>query len=464
METSAEDPLHDKSSEKAYNNRYIILAIVLTGTFMSLMNSNIVNVALPNITNYFNVSIAQSQWIVTSYFLTVTAMFLIFGRISEYTGKVKLFILGFVVFTLGSLFCGLSASLDQLIFFRILQALGASMVFSISTAIIMDVFPDSEKGRALGYQASVIAIGLIIAPSLGGVIVDWLGWAYVFFVNIPIGIVGLVSALKYLKIEEHKSDNLNMDWMGSSMFVVLMVSLILFMGDLSNGGGVLALICGSIFLLSLVTFILRESNCKEPLLDLTIFKAKSFIKPAMGLILFFIASNMINIIYPLYFEDVWNWRATEVGLTMMIMAVAMFLVSPVSGWIYDKYKFRNLSSLGVLITGLTTLLFAYMLLIGNIMGAMISLALIGVGCALFMVPNNTDVMSSLPQKTNVLSSVTATFRNFGAFLGVALATTLTSLSYSSHLGLGLSAGTMMVGIFFGIGGIYLVSAIVVYKN
>jgi EmrB/QacA subfamily drug resistance transporter len=401
---------------------------------------------------------------VTSYFLTVTAMFLIFGRISEYTGKVKLFILGFVVFTLGSLFCGLSASLDQLIFFRILQALGASMVFSISTAIIMDVFPDSEKGRALGYQASVIAIGLIIAPSLGGVIVDWLGWAYVFFVNIPIGIVGLVSALKYLKIEEHKSENLNMDWMGSSLFVVLMVALILFMGDLSNGGGVLTLICGSIFVLSLFIFILRESNCKEPLLDLTIFKAKSFIKPAMGLILFFIASNMINIIYPLYFEDVLNWRATEVGLTMMIMAVAMFLVSPVSGWIYDKYKFRNLSSLGVSITGLTTLLFAYMLLIGNILGAMISLALIGVGCALFMVPNNTDVMSSLPQKTNVLSSVTATFRNFGAFLGVALATTLTSLSYSSHLGLGLSAGTMMIGIFFGIGGIYLVSSIVVYKS
>ncbi|SCG86691.1 MFS transporter [Methanobacterium congolense] len=464
METSAEDPAHDKLSETTYNNRYIILAIVLTGTFMSLMNSNIVNVALPNITNYFNVSIAQSQWIVTSYFLTVTAMFLIFGKISEYTGKTKLFILGFVIFTLGALFCGFSASLDQLIFFRILQALGASMVFSISTAIIMDVFPDSEKGRALGYQASVIAIGLIIAPSLGGVIVDWLGWTYVFFVNIPIGIVGLVSALKYLKIEEHKSENLNMDWMGSSLFVVLMVALILFMGDLSNGGGVLTLICGSIFVLSLFIFILRESNCKEPLLDLTIFKAKSFIKPAMGLILFFIASNMINIIYPLYFEDVLDWRATEVGLTMMIMAVAMFLISPVSGWIYDKYKFRNLSSLGVLITGLTTLLFAYMLLIGNILGAMISLALIGVGCALFMVPNNTDVMSSLPQKTNVLSSVTATFRNFGAFLGVALATTLTSLSYSSHLGLGLSAGTMMVGIFFGIGGIYLVSAIVVYKS
>ena len=468
METSIEGDLSLKQgnlSEIIYNNRYIILAIVLTGTLMSVMNSNIVNIALPSITSYFNVGVAQSQWIVSVYFLTITAMFLIFGKISEYTGKTKLFISGFVLFTVSSLACGLSASLDQLILFRIFQAFGASMIFSISTAIIMDVFPDGEKGRALGYQASVVAIGMIIAPALGGFIVDWLGWEYIFFVNIPLGIVGLVSALKYLKIEEHKSKRLNMDWIGSSMFILLMVALILFMGELSDVGSKMIVIYGFILLLSLLIFILRELNCEEPLLDLSLFKVNRFIKPAIGLILFFVASNMINIVYPFYFVDVLKWNATEVGLTLGIMAVMLLLVSPVSGWIYDRYKFRNLSSLGALITGLTILVFAYMLLIGNITCSMVSMAVIGAACALFMVPNNTDVMTSLPRKTNVLSSVTATFRNFGVFLGVSLATTLVSLVSSSYLGVsGQSIGNIMIDIFFGIGGIYIVAAIVVYKR
>lgn len=463
METPIEDSLKQDIIE--YKSRYIILAVVLIGTFMSIMNSNIVNVALPSITSYFNVTIAKSQWIVSAYFLTITAMFLIFGKISEYTGKTKLFISGFALFTVSSLACGLSLSLDQLTFFRIVQALGASMVFSISTAIIMDVFPDGEKARALGYQASVVAAGLIIAPSLGGLLVDWLGWAYVFYVNIPIGVTGLFMALKYLKIEEHKSKSLNMDWIGSFMFIVLMMALILFMGELSNKWSITSLIYVFIFLVSLAIFILRELNCKEPLLDLSIFRVKEFIKPATGLLLFFAASNMINILYPLYFQNILNWKATEVGLTLMIMAVMMLLISPVSGWIYDKYKFRNLSSMGSVITGLTILLFACMLLIGNIVGAMASMVVIGAGCAIFMVPNNTDVMSSLPEKTHVLSSVTATFRNFGAFLGVSLATTLASLSYSSYAGLfGRSVGNMFISIFFGIGGLCLVSALVVYKR
>ena len=278
MEKLEYSPLkQDNISETVYKNQYIILVTVLTGTLMSIMNSNIVNVALPNITSYFNVGIAESQWIVSVYFLTITAMFLIFGKISEYTGKKKLFISGFILFTVSSLACGLSTSLDQLILFRIVQALGASMVFSISTAIIMDVFPDGEKGRALGYQASVVAIGMILAPALGGFIVDWLGWAYIFFVNIPIGVVGLILALKYLKIEERKSENLNMDWIGSFMFIVLMVALILFMGELSTDGKIMSVIYGSIFLVSLVIFILRELKCKEPLLDLSIFKVKQFI-------------------------------------------------------------------------------------------------------------------------------------------------------------------------------------------
>jgi EmrB/QacA subfamily drug resistance transporter len=435
---------------------------------MSIMDSNIVSVALPSITSYFSVSVSQSQWVMSVYFLTITAMFLVFGKLSEYTGKTKLFISGFFLFTVSSFACGLSMNIDQLILFRMMQAFGASMVFSISTAIILDVFPQGERGRALGYQAATVGIGMIIAPALGGLIVDTLGWEYIFFINIPIGIILLASSLKYLKLEEHKSRHLSLDWIGASMFVVLMASLLLFIGQLSNVNNVMLAIYGSIFSVSSSIFILRELKCKDPLLDLYILKVKKFIKPTVGLVLFFISVNMINIIFPFYFQGVLNWKATNVGLALMIVAVMILLVSPVSGWAYDKYKFQNLSSLGLLIMGLTLLFFAYMLSIGNVIVAIISLAVIGTGCAIFMGPNNTDIMSSLPGKTNVLSSVTATFRNFGAVLGVSIASMFISSNSSSYTGAllqtGSSLGSVTINAFFGIGGICIVGAMIVFQR
>lgn len=151
-----------------YKNRYLILAVVLIGMLMTVLDGYMMSIALPTITTYFNVSIAQSQWIITGYLVVMTGLFVVFGKASEYTGKVKLFIGGWALFTLSSLACSFSSGIYMLIAFRIFQAIGASMVAGVSGALIFQVFPPKELGRALGYFGAVVGLGSLIGPGLGG--------------------------------------------------------------------------------------------------------------------------------------------------------------------------------------------------------------------------------------------------------------------------------------------------------
>ena len=220
-----------KTQVKAENkDRYIILLIVLVGVMMAVIDGIVVSIALPTITAYFNVDVSLSQWTITAYLLTMTGLLLVFGKLSERYGKVKLFIIGFSIFTLSSLACGFSTSLPMLIAFRIAQGFGAAMSTSISGAILFQAFPMSERGKAMGFLGSAIAVGSIAGPVLGGIIVDTLGWKYIFLINVPIGIVLIALSLKYLKVKEPAPKKLDMDWIGSALLVTFMVSLMLFLG------------------------------------------------------------------------------------------------------------------------------------------------------------------------------------------------------------------------------------------
>lgn len=205
--------------------RQIIMVIILIGILMAVIDGIVVSIALPTITRHFSVPVAESQWTITAYLVTMTSLLLIFGRVSEYTGRTRLFTAGLGIFTVSSLACGLSTTLSLLILFRVIQAIGAAMVFSISGAILFLASPPGEQGRAMGYIGSTVAMGSIAGPILGGFLVDALGWEYIFLINVPIGVLLLAIASRYLKIEERRSETLDMDWVGALSLVALMVSL-----------------------------------------------------------------------------------------------------------------------------------------------------------------------------------------------------------------------------------------------
>ena len=426
------DTVHDGEQEvfSEYGHRYAVLFIVLFAVLMAVIDSTVVNIALPSMTRFFSAELSDTQWTITAYLITMTSLLLVFGHVSGYVGRARLFLTGIVIFTVSSLACGLSVNLAELIFFRILQGAGAAMLFSISSALIFASTPPAEQGRAMGYLGSTVAIGGIAGPVLGGFIVDSLGWEYIFFINIPIGLLLIIAALKYLRFDVRHSEQLEMDWYGSAAMVGVFVSMIFVLGSLAADTTItpVVVIESGVFILLLSVFIWYEKRCPAPLLDLSIFSHRAFVLPVICLVIAFAANFMMAVVGPFYFEGVLGYRPSQVGLVFLINPAVMMIVAPIAGTLYDRYPKRNFASLGMLISTVAFAMLAYCTITVYIFGMLVAFVLFGIGVGLFQSPNNTIIMSALPkEKLAVASSVAATARNLGMTLGVSFGSILLSL-------------------------------------
>lgn len=417
-------------------NRRIVTLLVLTGVFMAVMDGSVVSIALPTITGYFGAAIAQSQWVMTSYLITLTSLLLIFGKVAERTGKARLFVVGIALFTISSLACGISASLGQLVLFRIIQSAGAAMMFSISAAMIFQISPRDEQGQAMGYIGATVAIGSIVGPSLGGAVVQFLGWQYIFLINVPIGLALLTLWLRYMRIEEHRSSGLKIDWIGAIALVAFMVSLMAFLWVLADrfamGPEIAGL--GLICLATLFAFIVNESRHEDPLLDLPVFKNDKFVLTGISIIIFYVSLLMVSVVGPFYFEGVMGYNPFQVGLIFLIVPVIVVIASPLSGWLYDKHHNSYYAAMGMIITAASLILMGILAQGEGRYPELLLSTLVpwGIGGTLFLSPSNTDVMRAFPQaKMNIASGLVATIRNLGMALGVSLSSILVSLQFNN---------------------------------
>ena len=292
-----------------------------------------------------------------------------------------------------------------------------------------------------------MAVGSILGPTLGGFIVDFLGWSYIFLINVPIGIVQLLLSARYMRIEESRSKTLEVDWIGAMTLISLIVSLMALLGKLSLDFAFqpasFALVL--IFVLSLVSFVVNESKQKAPLLDLSIFRYRMFVLPSISLILFFVANLMVSILGPFYFEGARGYTPSQVGLIYLILPAIMVIGAPVTGLISDRHQFRYLSALGMAIIAVSMILLGYLAgdMKSDIELLLLCFVFMGIGGALFQSPNNTELMRALPiSKINTASSFTATIRNLGMALGVSLSGVLVSLqlAQAGYSGTILEAG------------------------
>ncbi|OPY25590.1 MAG: putative transporter [Methanocella sp. PtaU1.Bin125] len=447
MEHSAAE--QEKVTGQAYRNRYIIMAIVLSGIFMSVLDGIVVSIALPTMTSHFHVDLASSQWITTAYLLTITSLLLVCGKVSDFTGRVPMFTAGIGIFTLSSLACGLSTSLPMLIAFRVIQAVGGAMMFSISAAIIFQAFPADERGRAMGYIGSTVAVGSIVGPILGGFITEALGWQYIFLINVPIGIGLFLLALKFLRVHEHRAKRFRMDVPGAALLVITVVALVIFLNQLAEAAALTVpeYVLAGIFAIALAAFIFVERRTKEPLLDLSIFRVRLFVLPCLSMILYFVGSFMMNVCTPFYFQGVFGFTQSQVGMFMLVVPLIMVVGAPFGGWLYDKHHSRYYSTAGVGIMSVGLFTMGYGAYITSIPVILLAFVLLGLGGALFQSPNNTELMSALPrEKLSIASSVTATVRNLGFTLGVSLAAVSISVLFGSIEGIDFSTpGGILAG-------------------
>ena len=422
---------------------------------MAVLDNNIVAIALPTITAVFGVPLGLSQWIATAYMMTIVATVLIFGTLAGRIGVSRLFIAGLAVFVIGSFACGLSGSLYLLIAARILQGLGAAMMMSISMAIVMQVFPADERGRAMGYITATVALGLIIGPALGGILVDSFGWPFIFFVNVPIGLALLVLAFRYLRVPSVPAGPDRIDYPGAVLLIFVMIAVAFLLNELANppvdplrfavsaGAGIAAL----------VLFVYREKTTDIPLIDLSLVTTRAFVLPAASLVLYFTATFILIILLPFYFEGVMGYTPTQVGLIAFVMPIAMMASAPVCGWIYDKYFPKNYTALGVLGVGLAFFLCGYGYATVNIWLVILALAIAGICRSVYQGPNTIEIMVSIPkEKAGVASSVLVILQDLGIMFGISAAAILLVLQLDAlgYTGAVLSAGPTVLPPLFGI--------------
>lgn len=419
-----------------YKNRWAILATVMLLTFMSVLDSNIVNVALPVMSKELSVSMAQIGWVVTSYLIIIVGTILVFGRLGDIQGKTRIFKFGVIVFTLGSLLCGLSHSLIMLAISRVIQAIGAAATMATNQGIITQVFPAHERGRALGLNGTFVALGAMIGPSLGGFIADKLSWEYIFLINVPIGILAFILALKNLP-KSTKSSTESLDVKGAILFGLSVISLFgaVVQGQEVGYGNTLII---SGFILAVITFtlfIILERKIKEPLLHLELFENKLFSLSIFCAFLSFIAISTSNIILPFYLQDVIKLSPSYTGLVMMFSPLILAVVAPLSGYLSDKIGSEVLTFFGLSVTSIGLSLMITLSQYSSVALLVVFIGVTTLGNAMFQSPNNSLVMSTVPKhKLGIAGSINGLVRNLGMTVGVSLSTTLLYSMMSQKVG------------------------------
>jgi len=407
--------------------RWYVLATVSIGTFMSTLDSSIVNVALPTISGQLHSKLSVLQWTVTAYLLAITSLLPVFGRLADMLGRKKIYVLGFVIFTIGSALCGLSSSIWFLIGTRVLQAIGASMLMANSAAIIISIFPFNERGRALGLTGTVVALGSMSGPALGGLLIGMAGWRSIFYINLPIGILGYLIAQSILPNDKTHKERENFDILGALLFASGMISLLLAVNsgsDLgwSNPSVLLGLFSG---LTMLILFVFNERRVPHPMIELSLFRNWPFVIGNLSGYLSFVAMFANTMLLPFYLQHILNYSPSQVGLLMTAFPIAMAISAPLSGHASDKYGPLFLTSGGMVVTAIGLFYFSTLTTTANVYQVIPGSLLMGLGSGLFQSPNNSSVMSSVPPpKLGLAGGINSLVRNVGMITGIALSVSL----------------------------------------
>ncbi|PKM90924.1 MAG: MFS transporter [Firmicutes bacterium HGW-Firmicutes-12] len=422
--------------EKIYKNRMLILLNVVMMTFMATLDSSIVNVALPMMAEKLSVSTEAIAWVVTAYLIVIATTILIFGKLGDIIGKIRVFKYGIAIFTIGSLMCGLANSFTVLVMARIIQAVGAAGAMATNQGIITQVFPRNERGRALGMAGTSVALGSLVGPPLGGFIVSVLSWKYIFLINIPIGIFALIMGARVLPAIE-KFTKEKFDIKGALLIIIVILTLF---GSLIRGedlGYTKPIIITGLVIaaLSMIMFIKIEKRMSEPLLQLEIFKNMLFSLSLLCAFISFVAISCSNIIQPFYLQNVMNLSPAVTGLILMAFPMILAIVAPISGYLSDIIGSEILTFLGLTLTSVGLFLMSTLNQHSSILTLVTFVIIMSIGNGLFQSPNTSLIMSTVTtNRLGIAGSVNALVRNLGMVFGISMATTLLYNRMSHKLG------------------------------
>jgi len=437
--------------------KYTVLTNTTIGAFMSQLDGNIVLIALPTITRSLNASAFEALWVLMGYILMTAVLLLAFGRLADMYGKVRLYNLGFAIFTVGSGLCSLSLNGGMLVFFRLVQGVGAALIWANNAAILTDAFPPNERGRAIGVNLVAGISGSIIGLILGGILTVALGWQSIFWINLPIGAFATYWAYKKLR-ELGTVHHERIDLPGNILFAGGLTAFLvgLTLGALS-GYTLVDVASMTVGLLMVGGFVYVELHSRTPLMDFTLFKIRAFTAGILSNFLASIARSAVSLVLTIYFQGVLLYDAFRAGLSLIPFAVAFVTLGPLSGYLSDKYGPRVFTTTGLSIS--TTGLIGLAFIPADVSYTVLALLmiLVGAGGGMFVAPNISSIMSSAPvTRRGVASGMSATLVTTGALLSLSIsfAVLATSIPFkvlqAIFAGLSLPSGaTPSVDLFIG---------------
>ncbi|MDD4802540.1 MAG: MFS transporter [Syntrophomonas sp.] len=392
------------------------LFIVSIGIFISTLDGSILNIANPSIAHDMKVNMEQVQWVINAYLLIITSSLIFFGRLGDKIGSHKIYSYGFLIFTVGSLACALSHSLALLIAARTFQGLGASMMMATGIGIVSNIFPAGERGKALGLTGTVVALGNMMGPSLGGILLAKFQWPVIFMINVPIGLLGFYLGCKRLPAQTHSAENDNYDLRGIALMALAVTTLII---SLTNRLGVnigLLLVSASLFYL----FLIWEKKASHPLLDFEFFKIKAFVYGNLMAVAVYITQNFVFFLLPFFMDSILQFSPAYSGLLMTITPVTMAIIAPISGYLSDKIGSGKIICLAFLFLTSSFLVLATLNTLMPIMKICTGLILLGIGMGMFGSPNTSSILGAIPkEKAGYGGGFIATNRNLSFSLGIA---------------------------------------------
>ena len=401
--------------------RWLVLAILCVGVFMLLLDGTIVNIAVPNIMTSLGTGFSEVEWVMNAYLLTFAVLLITSGRLGDLYGRKAMFMAGLSVFSLASLACGLAPSVGFLIAFRAVQGVGGAMMMPNTLSIISNVFPPEERGKAMGFWGGVSGISLALGPSLGGLLVEAASWRWIFFINVPIGLILLPVAYRFVPESTEPGAAKQIDYPGVIVLTLSLLALTFALIEGQNYGWTSPLII-SLFaaaVIGLVVFVLIERRQSQPLMQLSLFKDRNFSTTnGIGLILSF---GMMGVFFllPVFLQAILGYSAIKAGLVMTPLAVVVIVAAPLSGTLSDRVGPKWLIFAGMLVTALGFILTRRVMVPDASWQSMVlPFAVAGFGIGMVMPVMTSAVMGSVPpEKAGQASGVLSSVRQIGSVLG-----------------------------------------------
>jgi EmrB/QacA subfamily drug resistance transporter len=399
------------------------LAAVAFGLFMIMLDNTVVNVALPSIAADLNIGLSELEWIVTGYALTFASLMLTGGKLADLLGRRLIFIAGLAIFTLSSLVCGLAGSGELLIGARVVQGAGAALMNPATLSIIAATFPPRQRGMAIGIWAGVSAMALAIGPLVGGLLTEHISWSWIFFVNVPIGVIAIAASLLLIPESKDESAEQRLDLPGLLTSGIGLFALTYGLIEANTYGWTSSRILGAfaVAVAMLVAFVLLETRQRLPMLDLSLFRNGTFAGANLAVLLVALAMFGVFFFVSLYMQGVLGYSAVETGAAFLPLTILIMLTAPIAGKSSDRFGSRWLMTIGMILIAIQLFYFSRLGVEESYWNILPAMILGGFGMAMVMTPSAAAAVRALPvDKAGVGSAVLNAFRQVGGSMGIAV--------------------------------------------